>query len=55
MENWREIQVFLLNSVSYSALDRKTEVARNDITVPEGLKRLPRLNIEIKLIILINS
>ena len=45
----------LPKSVCYSALNRKTEVARNDVTVPEVLKRLPRLNIKIKLNILINS
>ena len=32
----------LPKSVCYSALNRKTEVARNDVTVPEVLKRLPR-------------
>ena len=45
-----------LNSVCCSALNRKTEVAKNVVTVPEVLKkRLPRLNIKIKLNNLINS
>ena len=43
----------LLNSVCYSALLNGKN--RNDVTVPEVLKRLPRLNIKIKLNNLINS
>ena len=49
MENWREIQAYCIIQCATVRLGEKTEVARNGVTVPEVGKRLPRLNIKIKL------
>ena len=55
MNNWREIQVYCLTQCAIVRLIEKTEVARNDVTIPEVLKCLPWLNIKMKLNYLINS
>ena len=50
MKNWREIQVYCLIQCAAVRLIGKKEVAKNVVTIPDVLKkRLPRLNIKIKL------